>query len=337
MVEIATRLTPPSDCKPLTHGPLGGPVLRSALVLLAVLLGACSSGQEATGDAPVEAESAATPAGDGAAMLAQHEGDRPDPSPLAALAPRQPVSAETVTYTTLTDSTGAEQAVQGYLARPQDQDPVAALVVIHEWWGLNDNIRAMTDRLAGEGYLALAVDLYNGATADAPEVARTLVDGVAANPAAAKTNLQGAYDYLLAQMTSLNPALAAQGTEAKVGSIGWCFGGAWSLQTALLLPTELDAAVIYYGRLETDPQVLEPLQVPILGLFGGQDKSPDPATVTAFELALQGLGKTIEVHTYPEADHAFANPSGTRYNAAAATDAWQKTVAFLQQHLQSTP
>lgn len=312
------------------------PLVRTAvstMALFAVFLGACSSGESAT-EPPAGSTAtaiAATPAaGAGATMADQHEGYRPDPSPISEPAPRLPVTAETVTYTTV-----ADQAIQGYLARPQDQAPVAALVVIHEWWGLNDNIRAMTDRLAGEGYLALAVDLYNGATADAPEVARTLVEGVAADPEAAKTNLAGAYTYLLTQMQTLNPDLAAQNTEAKVGSIGWCFGGAWSLQTALLLPTELDAAVIYYGRLETDPEVLQTLEVPILGLFGGQDRSPDPATVNTFEQTLQQLGKSIEVHVYPDADHAFANPSGTRYNPEAATDAWQKTIAFLQQNLQT--
>jgi carboxymethylenebutenolidase len=119
----------------------------------------------------------------------------------------------------------------------------------------------------------------------------------------------------------------------RVGTIGWCFGGGWSLATALLLPDKIDATVIYYGRLVTDPEKLRPLAMPILGHFGSLDQGIPVAGVRAFEKALKDLGKEVEIHVYEGADHAFANPSGGRYQAEAATDAWGKTVAFFARHL----
>ncbi len=293
-------------------------ILATIPVILAILLGSCRA--DSLGGSPDGSpDQTQTQAQTDAAMASQHQGDQPQGSPALDPAPRLPVTGQMVTYTRLGD-----QDIQGYFAQPQDQDIVGGLVVIHEWWGLNDNIKRMTDRLAGEGYGVLAVDLYGGQQADTPEVAKTLVAAVTADPDRARQNLQGAYDYVAQQ----------PGTDL-IGSLGWCFGGGWSLQMALGLPQDLDGAVIYYGRLETDKTILESLQVPILGLFGGLDGSPDPDTVRRFEQTLQELDKPIEVHVYADADHAFANPSGTRYNAEAAEDAWQKTLVFLQQTLQS--
>jgi carboxymethylenebutenolidase len=118
-----------------------------------------------------------------------------------------------------------------------------------------------------------------------------------------------------------------------IGSLGWCFGGGWSLTTALLFPDELDAAVIYYGQVTSDDEELRPLNVPILGFFGGQDSGIPVASVKAFEDALERLRKDYEIHIYPEAEHAFANPTGNAYNAAAAEDAWEKTLEFLGRNL----
>jgi carboxymethylenebutenolidase len=147
---------------------------------------------------------------------------------------------------------------------------------------------------------------------------------VAADPGAAIDNLRQAYDYL-----------EKQEKAPKIGTIGWCFGGGWSLQTALALPDKVDATVIYYGRLVTDPESLKKLQMPILGFFGGQDKGIPPASAREFEKALHELGKNVEIHIYEEANHAFANPSGGNYDAAAATDAWGKTTAFFAKYLKS--
>ena len=119
----------------------------------------------------------------------------------------------------------------------------------------------------------------------------------------------------------------------KIGSIGWCLGGGMSLRTALLHPQDLDAAVIYYGRVQTDREVLAPLEVPILGLFGAEDQGIPVATVRAFEATLKELGKDARIHIYEGANHAFANPTGNRYHAEAAGDAWARTLAFFAEHL----
>lgn len=251
-------------------------------------------------------------------LFHSHIHDRPIASQAVAKAPTASVEAQSVTYATVDG-----KPVTGYLARPTNAtEPLPGLIVIHEWWGLNDNIEMMTRRLAGEGYTALAVDLF-GQVADNPEQARAQVQAASQNPQLLLDNLQQAYQYLETTAGS-----------TKIGSIGWCFGGSWSLNTALLLPDQLDATVIYYGgQLETNPERLATLKMPILGVFGALDDNPPVEKVRTFEAALKSLSKPVEVHVYEGADHAFANPSGTRYNAEAAEDAWTKTIAFLNQHL----
>jgi carboxymethylenebutenolidase len=251
-------------------------------------------------------------------MSREHQHDKPVASQAAMAEPAQPVTAEELVYAEV-----GGKPVRGYLARPKNaKGPRPALIVIHEWWGLNDNIRAMTRRLAGEGYTALAVDLYGGAAADTPEKARELSAEAGKNRGPVEENLRQAYGYLEAQQKA-----------PKVGVIGWCFGGGWSLNTAMLLPDKIDAAVLYYGRTETDPEKLRPLRMPVLGLFGAEDKGIPLEGVRQFERVMKELGKNVTVHVYEGADHAFANPSGTHYNAKAADDSWKKTTAFLKKHL----
>ncbi len=247
------------------------------------------------------------------AMAQEHEGDTSLPSG-AAFAPRRPVTTESVQY---------ENGVRGYLARPQDvEEPLPGLIVIHEWWGLNENIQAMTERLAGEGYFALAVDLFGGEVAQGREDALRLMGEAMAAPGAATANLRSAYDFLV----------GTQGAT-RVGTIGWGFGGAWSLVSAIALGDELDAAVVYYGRLITDKTELEKIEAPVLGLFGKADQGIPVSSVKAFQRAMKELGKTVEVKIYDHADHAFANPSGSRYDAEAAADAWKRTTGFLHETL----
>jgi carboxymethylenebutenolidase len=252
-------------------------------------------------------------------MAELHQDDSPVASPAAQDVDPDLITTESVTYGQI-----GTTDLQGYLAQPKTitaQTP--GLIVIQEWWGLNENIRTMTRRLAAEGYVALAVDLYEGQVADTPDQARTLVQEALENPQGLQENVVSAYRFL-----------ANERQVEKVGSIGWCFGGTWSLNTALALPTELDATVIYYGgQITTDPMILEPLQMPIQGHFGALDTSPSPATVTAFATALEDLNKVAEIYQYEGAGHAFANPSGTRYNPAAAALAWERTLDFLSQHL----
>lgn len=251
-------------------------------------------------------------------MAQEHKHDKPAATAAATTPPAQEVTGEDVVYATV-----AGKPVKGYLARPKNaKGPLPGIIVIQEWWGLNDNIRQMAKRLAGEGYTALAVDLYGGAVAETPEKATELMKGVLANMAQGEENLRQAYTYLETKQKA-----------PKIGVIGWCFGGGWSLATAMMLPDKIDATVIYYGRLEMDKAKLGKLQMPVLGFFGGKDQSIPVASVREFEKALKDLGKPVEVHIYDDASHAFANPSGGAYNEAAAKDSWQRTVAFFAKNL----
>lgn len=252
------------------------------------------------------------------AMQAMHMHDAPVASPAAEQKPAQPVRGSEIVYATVNG-----HPVRGYLVKPlHAMGALPGIIVIHEWWGLNDNIRHMADQLAGAGYAALAVDLYHGQVAVTPEAAVKLMKGVLSDTAAASSNLQQAYGYL--HDTEHAP---------RVGVIGWCFGGGWSLETALMLPNQLSAAVMYYGRPVDDVGELSKLKMPLLGFFGAEDKGITPADVRAFEAALRKAHVQAEIHEYPGAGHAFANPSGENYRPAAAADAWKRTLAFFAQHL----
>jgi carboxymethylenebutenolidase len=251
-------------------------------------------------------------------MAHEHTGDTPVATTQTSLEPARPVSGATVVYATV-DGT----PVEGYMARPAEgKGPWPGIIVIHEWWGLNDNIRAMARRLAGEGYVALAVDLYCGKSAETAEQARALMQASLENATANDANLEQAYD-----------TLTTKEHCPKVGVVGWCFGGGFSLQTALLMPDKIAACVIYYGHLETAEAKLRPLGMPILGIFGSEDQGIPVSQVREFQAALEKLGKHVEIHVYEGAHHAFANPSGTRYDAKAAADAWEKTLAFFAANL----
>src|SRR5690606_28241496 len=153
----------------------------------------------------------------------------------------------------------------------------------------------------------LAVDLFGGETAETPGRARELMQRALETPEAANANLRQAYAFL--EQTAGAP---------RIGSIGWCFGGARSLNAALLLPGELDAAVVYYGQVPADPERLAPLQAPVLGLFAEKDRGIPVDSVHAFAAALENLGKEHEIEIYPGVGHAFANPSGNSYDADTA-------------------
>lgn len=252
------------------------------------------------------------------AMSREHAGDTATPSEAASIAAERAVVAETLAYAEV-----ADELRYGHFVIPSDMvDPLPAIIVIHEWWGLNDGVRSMADRLAGLGYIVLAVDLYGGKIAATPADARKMMLDVVENPEDARENIRQAYQFL--EETAGAPS---------IGSLGWCFGGGWSLNTALLFPDELDATVIYYGQVTDDEAKLEPMNVPILGIFGAKDKGIPVASVRRFEHALKNLSKDYEIEVYPGVGHAFANPSGNNYNAEAADKAWQRTVAFLNRHL----
>lgn len=250
-------------------------------------------------------------------MAKEHAGDSPTGNDVAWLEPAGPVDTAKITYTY-----GRTGRGEGYLARPVGSDSaIPGLIVIHEWWGLNDNMRAMARRVAGEGYMALAVDLYENRVASTPDNAKVYMQEAMQNVPKGLNTIEGAISELKSRGAT------------KIGVIGWCFGGGWALRTAVNFPQDIDAAVIYYGQLETDPAMLKKLDMPLLGVFGGKDQGIPVEQVKRFEAVLDSLGTDATIHIYPEANHAFANPSGERYDAEAAKDAWGKTTAFLAEHL----
>lgn len=216
------------------------------------------------------------------------------------------------------DTAGGGKA-SGYLALPE-ADKAPAVLLIHEWWGLNDQIRAVAQELANEGFIALAVDLYDGKVASSPDEARTLVTGVDA--AAATDALTSWIEWLRGHDRS----------TGKVATMGWCFGGGWSLNASIAAP--VDGTVIYYGRVNKPADQLAALSGPVLGHFGTLDQSIDPEMVGQFEHAMDeaGKGDRLTVHWYT-ANHAFANPTGSRYDADDAALAWARTLAFLHRTL----
>ena len=211
-----------------------------------------------------------------------------------------------------------DDTVQGVLYTPTGTGPFPAIVVIHEWWGLNDWVKEQASKLADQGYVALAVDLYRGKVADTPDMAHELMRGLAEDRAG--RDLRASVAFLGAQSTV---------KKDRIGSIGWCMGGGYSLQAALLEPG-LAATVINYGHLATEPENLKKINAPILGIFGEQDRGIPVEDVKKFEAALKQLGKKVEIVIYPDAGHAFENPNNKAgYRAEDAADAWQRTVKFL--------
>jgi carboxymethylenebutenolidase len=217
---------------------------------------------------------------------------------------------------------GGAERLSGYLAVPEGTGPFPGLVVIHEWWGLNDQIKAAAADLAKAGYAALAVDLYRGtvtAKFDEAQKAMMSLDGKKA-----LSDLREAYAFL-----SGRPYVR----KGNVASIGWCMGGGYSLQLACNEPG-LSACVIYYGRLETDPAALARIGGPVLGFFGADDTSIPVDAVRGFESAMGKAGRSVSVYIYPGAGHAFANPTRTdAYRPEATKDSWQRMISFLGKEL----
>lgn len=211
-----------------------------------------------------------------------------------------------------------DETVQGVLYTPAGKGPFPAIVVIHEWWGLNDWVKEQASKLSDEGYVTLAVDLYRGKVATTPERAHEIMRGVPEDRA--KRDLHAAVEFLKSQ---------ANVKKDRIGSIGWCMGGGYSLDVALQEP-DLAATVINYGHLATDADALKKINAPILGLFGAQDHGITPEDVHKFEASLKQLGKKVDIKIYDDAGHGFENPNNKDgYRAADTTDAWQRTVSFL--------
>ena len=212
--------------------------------------------------------------------------------------------------------------MNGILYTPQGKGPFPALVVIHEWWGLNDWVKEQASKLADQGYVALAIDLYRGQVATTSDEAHELMRGVPSDRA--DRDLLAASTYLRS-LKNVDPA--------KVGDIGWCMGGGAALDLAVADP-KLKVAVINYGHLASDQATLRKINAAILGIFGGQDRGIPPADVKKFEADLKALGKPVEIKIFPDAGHAFENPNNKQgYRADDAKQAWELTTSFLAKYL----
>ena len=211
-----------------------------------------------------------------------------------------------------------DETVQGILYTPAGKAPFPAIIVIHEYWGLNDWVKEQASKLSYEGYVTLAIDLYRGKVATTPDMAHEIMRGVPEDRA--KRDLHAAFEFL-ASLPTVKPD--------RIGAIGWCMGGGYSLDVALQEPT-LAADVINYGHLATDPDAMKKIHAPILGLFGAQDHGITPDDVHKFEASMKQLGKQVDIKIYDDAGHAFENPNNKDgYRAADAADAWKRTVDFL--------
>ncbi|MEN3974346.1 dienelactone hydrolase family protein [Emcibacter sp. SYSU 3D8] len=192
--------------------------------------------------------------------------------------------------------------------------PAPALIVIHEFWGLNDYIRSMAVEFSKLGFLALAIDLYGGKVGSTQKEASGYMSQV--KPDEATDTLVSWARWLAAHKQS----------TGRVGSVGWCFGGGWSMETGIEAGT--DATVVYYGKVDQPVERLKKLRGPILGHFASRDAFINPAMVNGFETNMTAAGKDAIVYRY-EADHAFANPTSARYDEADARLAWERTTSFL--------
>ena len=191
------------------------------------------------------------------------------------------------------------------------------LIVIQEWWGLNDNIKMEADQYFKDlgDINVIAVDMYDGKVAATPDSAMKLMRGADMN-----------------RMTAIiQGAIKHAGSKASIYSVGWCFGGMWSLQTAILAGPQAKGTVMYYGRPETNMDKLKSIKCDIIGFFGNKDQAPSPAMVDEFEKNMKEAGKNLNVNRY-DAGHGFANPSNPSFNAAAKADSYAKAIAFLKAH-----
>jgi carboxymethylenebutenolidase len=215
-----------------------------------------------------------------------------------------------------------DSTAQALLYLPQGAGPHPALVVIHEWWGLNDWVKLEAAGFAAKGYVTLAVDLYRGKVAADPEMAHELSRGLPQD--------QGVRD-LTAAVAWLQSRKDVK--PDRIGAVGWCMGGGYALQLAIASPA-LKAVAINYGSLATDKAALSQIHAAVLGNFGGQDRGIPPDAVHAFEAAMQSLGKPVDAKIYPLAGHAFENPNNTAgFRPDDAADALARVDRFLAANL----
>jgi carboxymethylenebutenolidase len=206
------------------------------------------------------------------------------------------------------------------------------VVVIHEWWGLNGQIKGVADRTAEDGYVAIVPDLYRGKLGTDAGLAHELMRGL--NENYALDVVEQAIAWLRA--SEAQTAKRAAGQEMPVGVLGFCMGGRIALATALK-PADIQSAVMFYGSVETQKEALKPLKVPLLGIFGNEDHGIPVDQIKAFDKALTESGKQATILVYPGVGHAFFNEERPGYDKEMAFDAWERTRMFLKETLVTAP
>jgi carboxymethylenebutenolidase len=210
----------------------------------------------------------------------------------------------------------------GYLAKPTGSAPWPAVIVIQEWWGLDEQTKSIADRFAAQGYLAFSPDLYHGELAQLGDGDKAMSLVQKYGPGA-PVELQGLFDAL-----KTHPQV-----NGKVGSVGFCFGGRMSLSLGISRP--LDAICTFYGGgMQQIFDQLGAIKCPVLGLFGDQDVSIPVGTVEQFDLLLDKVGVEHEIIVYPNSGHAFFRDSDSQvYKPEASKDAWERVKKFFQKNL----
>lgn len=266
------------------------------------------------GCARESAESSAGEPGSDPAPSSNREAAARDSVPAAILGEAPPPRGETVHYF------AADSATSGYFVTPAGEGPFPAVILIHEWNGLDDRVRQVADAFADEGYVALAADLFSGRTGSNPDENRALTQEVRGDLPTVIANLDAAAAFLRARPDA----------TGKVAAMGWCFGGGIALSYALG-GEHHDGTAIFYGSLVTDPDSLAALDHPIYGTFAGQDDGIPPSEVARFVDALREAGVDNDVHVYDAVEHGFwlwvdRDPET---NLAPAADAWRRLKAYL--------
>ena len=283
--------------------------ILTLVLALALLLAGCGDGEESTTD--------------GTSNTTVSRGRDVAPETVDDSALRDPVDVDAIE---IAYGETEDELLRGYFVYPSDMvEPLPAVIVVHEWWGLNDAVRKAATKIAEQGYMVLAVDLFQGqtasSTADASALARQLLE----TPGFAEKNLRAAHGFL---------------TEAAgaptVATLGWSLGGYWAVEATRFLPDQFAAAVVYYGQPDADPDMVSAISAPGLGRYGGADRSIPAESVRAFREQAQALDKSVEVIIYPKANHGFANPDDSRYANRTAEQAWRRTAAFLDRYLRTS-
>lgn len=248
----------------------------------------------------------------GGVLLGSHAA----PGRSATAAPK-PAAAET----SFVQLGSGEQVEGAFVSWPAGNQAAPGIVVVHEWWGLNGQIRQVAKRLSSQGYVAIVPDLYHGKVADDPMRAHELMRGLEDEEALG--TLEAAVAWLRAQ---------PRGAKSRVGVLGFCMGGGLAQNLALQDPG-VSAAVMFYGGPQTDPEKLAKLKGALQAHFGEQDEGIPIKRVDEFRAAFQKAGRSAEIYVYPGAGHAFMHDGLPSYRPDAARQAWARTLAFLQKHL----